>query len=202
MKKSSSNQSASTGDVTGNDVQARPPELETATTSRAAKPIAVAPATVSASVPGPAAKNRPRPAMQGHIQKTSIEERVKRLQAQRAKQQQSASFSEVFNNLGGKLKAFATSLIKGKPNVAKSSKDFPINRSIVGRMKRYGPAKVYRLKGYTTVGRVKKKRSRDMLKRHRNRLIFLVILGIMLLVLYFAIDPIPTIKQFLFDIGY
>ncbi len=151
----------------------------------------------------PVIKSAPRTAaLHGQIQKTSIEERVKLIQARQAKQKQEASPKEIVSNIVEQLRAFAITLIKGKPNVSKTTKDFPINRNIIGRMKRYGPAKVYRLKGYTTVGRVKKKRNRDMLKKHRNRLIFTVILAVMLLVLFFALDPIPTVKQFLFDIGY
>ncbi len=168
-------------------------------------PVRTAAAPSPAGVQSPVAAQVPKPrahALQGQVKKTSIEERVKQIQAQRAKQKEPADLKAIFDNVLIQLKAFATTLIKGKPNVSKSAKDFPINRNIVGRMKRYGPAKVYRLKGYTTVGRVKKKRSRDLLKKQRNRLIFLVILAIFLLVLFFTIDPIPTIRQFLFNIGY
>lgn len=160
-------------------------------------------AKLQSKSPRPKAPRQGRAASpQSQVQKTSIEERVKRIQAQRAKEKTPTNFKEVTNTVVEQVKAFAITLIKGKPNVSKTTKDFPINRHIIGRMKRYGPAKVYRLKGYTTVGRVKKKRGRDMLKKHRNRLIFLTILGIFIVVLYVVIDPVPTIKQFLFDIGY
>ena len=165
------------------------------------KPNSAAPVTVAEQMPAPLPKQRAH-VLQGQVQKTSIEERVKRIQAQRAKQKEPTDIKAIFDNVLEQLKAFATTLIKGKTNISKTAKDFPINRNIVGRMKRYGPAKVYRLKGYTTIGRVKKKRSRDMLKKQRNRLIFLVILAIFLLVLFFALEPIPTIRQFLYNIGY
>lgn len=173
-------------------------ERQRSSSRRVSPPIS---ASENNKVPSLKAASKPS-ALQGQIQKTSIEERVKLIQARQAKQKEASSPKEVFTNIIEQLRDFAITLIKGKPNISKTTKDFPINRNIVGRMKRYGPAKVYRLKGYTTVGRVKKKRNRDMLKKHRNRLIFTVILAVMLLVLFFALDPIPTIKQFLFDIGY
>lgn len=132
----------------------------------------------------------------------AMSERIQKVRSQNAQAKRKKGAKEVALQLYADAKRFAADLIRGKANLSKSAKDFPINRGIFGRMKRYGPAKVYRLKGYTTVGRVKKRRSRDNLKRHRNRLILMVIIAIFLIILYIYLNPLPKLRQFMFDIGY
>lgn len=85
---------------------------------------------------------------------------------------------------------------------SKSESDFPINRSFFGRLKRYGPAKVYRLKGYTTVGRVNRKRRTEQSRWRRNRIIFWGIFVIALIVVLIGLDPINRLRGFLHNIGY
>lgn len=70
------------------------------------------------------------------------------------------------------------------------------------RLKRHGRQKVYRLKGYTTVARVNRKRRREYIRRQRNVLIISLLLVLALILIFMWIDPIPRIQSLLHNIGF
>lgn len=124
---------------------------------------------------------------------------AKLAQAKQKRQSNADGFD--WSKLGNKFNALLSRAAKRKAmgNVAT---DFPIDRAFVGRLKRYGPAKVYRLKGYTTVERVKRKQKRDQFRSHRNRTLFWLIVAALLILFLIALDPLPKLRSFLHDIGY
>ncbi len=75
-------------------------------------------------------------------------------------------------------------------------------KGIRSRLMRHGRQKVYRLKGYTTVARVNRKRRREYIKRQRNVLILTALLIIAIIVIFTWMDPIPKLQSILHDIGF
>lgn len=138
---------------------------------------------------------------------TPVDQRMKKLEEYRAAR--SAKKPAAGSGLNSALKkfrsgsrSFAANIIKGKPMHSKSERDFPINSGPIGKLKRYGPAKVYRLKGYTTIGRVNKKRRMDRFFDKRKHLIIFIFVIVLLLIFMISFRPFNVIKQLLFNIGY
>ena len=91
---------------------------------------------------------------------------------------------------------------KRRSRLRKSAMDFPINRSFVGRLKRYGPAKVYQLKGYTTVEKVKRKRRRERMRHERAKWIIRILVLLLIVILLLTYRPLAALRGILHDIGY
>lgn len=75
-------------------------------------------------------------------------------------------------------------------------------KGIQSRLMRHGRQKVYRLKGYTTVARVNRKRRREYMKRQRNILLLTTLFLVILIIIFMWIDPVPKIQNLLHDIGF
>ena len=75
-------------------------------------------------------------------------------------------------------------------------------KGLRNRFMRHGRQKVYRLKGYTTVARVNRKRRREYMKRQRNVLLLTALFLIIVIVIFMWIDPIPKLQNILHDIGF
>ncbi len=75
-------------------------------------------------------------------------------------------------------------------------------QGIGNRVKRHGRQKVYRLKGYTTVARVNRKRRREYIRRQRNVLIISVLIIVVIIMIFMWIDPVPKIRDLLQDLGF
>lgn len=75
-------------------------------------------------------------------------------------------------------------------------------RSIVDRLTRQGKAKVYRLKGYTSVGHVKSLRKRDELKVKMIKTI-LILAGIVgIIVIFILLKPFVLLAELKRAFGY
>lgn len=75
-------------------------------------------------------------------------------------------------------------------------------RGLPSLVRRHGRQKVYRLKGYTTIARVNRKRRREQLSYHRNQLIIWGIVILVIVLFFLWLNPIPKIQEFFKVIGY
>lgn len=102
------------------------------------------------------------------------------------------------------LTAFGTQLKSGlNRRKQESSRYKPYQyKGIQSRLMRHGRQKVYRLKGYTTVARVNRKRRREYMKRQRNVLLLTALFLVILIIIFMWIDPVPKIQNLLHDIGF
>lgn len=98
---------------------------------------------------------------------------------------------------GTRVKSWVTR----KQQYAKRYKPFQY-KGIQSRLMRHGRQKVYRLKGYTTVARVNRKRRREYIKRQRNVLLLSALFIVIVIMLFMWIDPLPKIQALLHDIGF
>ncbi len=69
------------------------------------------------------------------------------------------------------------------------------------RLKRHGPSKVYRLKGYANREYVKQKRKQDRKRMKRANLIFWIIIIVLLLILFYWLNPIDKIQELMHLFG-
>lgn len=75
-------------------------------------------------------------------------------------------------------------------------------QGVRSRLKRHSRQKVYRLKGYTTIARVNRKRRREYIRRQRNFLLISVVLIVAIIIIFMWIDPIPKLRDLLHDLGF
>lgn len=68
-------------------------------------------------------------------------------------------------------------------------------------LKRQGPHKLYRLKGYTTVAELEKQWKNRRRNQRFVRLLITLIIVIVLVLLYYWINPVPKIREFIRIIG-
>lgn len=78
------------------------------------------------------------------------------------------------------------------------SRSYP---SIFYRLKRRGPAKQYRLKGYANKEYVKQRRKHQQKIQNRANIFFWVVIAILLLVVFYWIDPIDKVQEIMHLIG-
>ena len=68
-------------------------------------------------------------------------------------------------------------------------------RKKAGRIRRHGRQKVYRLKGYTTVAKINRKRQSERQQRFLRRLMIGIILILVLILLFYLYNPIKNIDE-------
>ena len=117
--------------------------------------------------------------------------------ARRAASSGPESWAQVFDSFSNRVFN-----LKKRRVHRRQAMDFPINRGLLGRLRRYGPAKVYRLKGYTTVEEARRQQQRALLRWHRNRLLVWGGLAAVILIFLLIWNPIGHIREFLKNIGY
>ncbi|NJP39981.1 hypothetical protein HCH52_02780 [Oscillospiraceae bacterium HV4-5-C5C] len=93
-------------------------------------------------------------------------------------------------------------LLRRKPNGRKTVYKPLKYRGIGSRLRRQGPNKIYRLKGYTTVTRVNRKRRRERLKRHTHNLISFAVIILALILLFIWLNPLPKLQDLLHALGF
>ena len=65
----------------------------------------------------------------------------------------------------------------------------------IGRIRRRGREKVYRLKGYTTVAKINRKRQSERQQRFLRRLMIGIILILILILLFYLYNPVKNIDE-------
>ncbi|MDD2213927.1 MAG: hypothetical protein PHR21_05220 [Oscillospiraceae bacterium] len=93
-------------------------------------------------------------------------------------------------------------LLHRKPNGRKPIYKPLKYRGVSSRLRRQGPNKIYRLKGYTTVTRVNRKRRRERLKRHTHNLISFAVIILALILLFIWLNPLPRLQDLLHALGF
>lgn len=101
----------------------------------------------------------------------------------------------------GKLTATVKTVIDNKRRKSSMYKPYQY-KGVQSRLKRHSRQKVYRLKGYTTVARVNRKRRREYIRRQRNILLISAAIIVAIIVIFMWIDPIPKLNQLLHDLGF